>query len=140
MSCYIINTKNIKRIVLSFRKFFVETQHTPQVRIPGEEQFSDITEIETMSKIGQMLIAQNYRSYNYRYEEHSEPEAFEITGQDLMYVNRFTPVELLKALASYSYQSCETDDWEETEAYKLVEIIRYSAINALPGYDEAEWI
>ena len=139
MSCYIIDKKDMKKIVLAFRKF-TAAQHTSQVRIPGDEDYSDLTEIETMSRVGQILVDQNYRSYNYRYNETLEPEAFEITGQDLMYVPRLTPVETLKALASYDYQSSETPDYEETDAWKLANIIRHYAIESLPGYDEAKWI
>lgn len=139
MSCYIIEKKDIKQVVLAFRKFAVD-QHTSLVRIPGEVDHSDITELETMSRAGQILVDQNYRSYNYRYEEELVTEVFEITGQDLMYTKRLTPVETLKALASYDYQAGETPDYEETAACKLANLIRYYAINALPGYEEAKWI
>jgi len=44
-------------------------------------------------------------------------------------------VDLLKACASYAYQSCETDNWEETEAYALVSAIERNAIRSLPGFD-----
>ena len=139
MSCYIIDKKDMKKIVLAFRKF-AAAQHTFKVRIPGDEDYSDLSEIKTMSRVGQILVDQNCRSYNYRYDEALEPEVFEITGQDLMYVPRLTPVETLKALASYDYQSCETPDYEETDAWKLANIIRHYAIEALPGYDDAKWI
>ena len=139
MSCYIIDKKDMKKIVLAFRKFAAD-QHTFKVRIPGDEDYSDLTEIETMSRVGHILVDQNYRSYNYRYNETLEPEAFELTGQDLMYVPRLTPVETLKALASYDYQSSETPDYEETAACKLANLIRHYAIESLPGYDEAKWV
>lgn len=38
------------------------------------------------------------------------------------------------------YQSCETPDYQETNACKLVDLIRHYAIEALPGYEEAKWI
>ena len=139
MSCYIIEIKDMKKIVLAFRQF-AAAQHTSGVRIPGDEEYSDITEIGTMNRVGQILVDQNCRSYNYRYGEETEPEAFEITGKDLMYGKRLTPVETLKALASYDYQSCETPDYYETNAFKLADLIRHYAIEALPGYDDARWI
>lgn len=139
MSCYVIDKKDMKKIVLAFRKF-AAAQHTYKVRITGDEDYSDLSEIETMSRVGQILVDQNYRSYNYRYKEKTEPEVFEITGQDLMYAQRLTPVETLKALASYDYQAGETPDYRETAACKLVEIMRHFAIESLPGYDEAKWI
>lgn len=139
MSCYIIEKKDIKQVVLAFRQF-ASAQHTPMVRIPGDQDYSDITEIETMSRVGQILVDQNYRSYNYRYDEELVTEVFEITGQDLMYTKRLTPVETLKALTSYDYQASETPDYLETNARALVDLIRHYAIEALPGYEEARWI
>lgn len=139
MSCYIIDKKDMKKIVLAFRQF-AAAQHTYKVRIPGDEGYSDLTEIETMSRVGQILVDQNYRSVNYRYDDRLEPEVFEITGNDLKYTKRLTPVETLKALASYDYQSSETPDYEETAACKLANLIRHYAIESLPGYDEAKWV
>jgi len=139
MSCYVIDKKEMKKIVLAFRKF-AAAQHTFKVRIPGDEDYSDLSEIKTMSRVGQILVDQNYRSYNYRYDEGLDPEVFEITPQDLMYVPRLTPVETLKALASYDYQSNSDPDYRETAACRLVEIIRHYALEALPGYDDAKWV
>lgn len=45
------------------------------------------------------------------------------------------PVDVLKALASYGYQSCETSDYEQSEAFALAACIEKSAIRALPGFD-----
>lgn len=50
-----------------------------------------------------------------------------------------TAVEVLKACDCYDYQSCETDDYHETTAAKLVDRIRKSAIGKLPGYEDAPW-
>lgn len=46
-----------------------------------------------------------------------------------------SPVDVLKACQSYEYQSCEIDDWDQSEAYALVERIKDAAIHALPGFD-----
>jgi len=45
------------------------------------------------------------------------------------------PVDVLKALASYTYQSCETNDWEASQAFAIVQVIERAAIRALPDYD-----
>jgi hypothetical protein len=49
------------------------------------------------------------------------------------------PIEILKACDCLEYQSCETDDYYETPAYEILNMIRKAAIQALPGYDEAPW-
>ena len=49
------------------------------------------------------------------------------------------PVQVLKAIDAYAYQSCEHDGWESSEAHAICEALRHRAIQALPGYEEAEW-
>lgn len=48
-------------------------------------------------------------------------------------------VGALKALACYEYQSCESDDWESTEAFAFCEALRHTLIWALPNIDDAAW-
>jgi len=50
-----------------------------------------------------------------------------------------TVVEALKALAGYSYQSCERPDWYESEACRFVQRMTAWLLEALPGYDDAPW-
>lgn len=139
MSCYVIEIKNIKKIVLTFRRHAAEQKQT-LLLIPGEAESSDITEIATLNRIGQALVDQNYRSFNYRYQEQHDAELFILTGQDMMHMPRFSTIEQLKALDSYDYQASETNDYKETPASLLVNMMRRLAIRALPGYDEATWI
>jgi hypothetical protein len=87
-----------------------------------------------MNAIGQKLVNQNYRSVNYRYHEHDEPEVYRFKLRMPL-----KPVEVIKACDCYAYQSCETPDWEDTEAYKICRQIREDAIHRLPGYEEAPW-
>lgn len=49
------------------------------------------------------------------------------------------PVAILKMCDGLEYQSCETEDWKETVAYRLLQAIRRAAIRALPGYEAAPW-
>ena len=53
--------------------------------------------------------------------------------------NILSPVAILKLIDSLEYQSCESDDYEQTVAYKSLQSIRKSAIHALEGYEDAEW-
>jgi len=48
-------------------------------------------------------------------------------------------VQTLKAIACFDYQACETDDWQQSEAFAFCEALRDRAINKLPGYSEAKW-
>ncbi len=57
-----------------------------------------------------------------------------------MYTARhYLPVEIIKACDCYDYQSCETPDWKDTEAYAIMQMLRKRAIYSLPGYEEAAW-
>ena len=50
-----------------------------------------------------------------------------------------TPVEIIKLCDCYDYQSCETRDWETTEAFAICAALRAAAIDSLPGYEDAPW-
>ena len=85
-------------------------------------------------ELGQKLIDQNYRSVNYRYDEDTPVPEFQLAlGGHL-----WTPVEIIKACHCYNYQSCETSDWEDTEAYAISKMIERQAVRMLPGYNEAQ--
>ena len=86
--------------------------------------------------IGQKLVDENFRSVNYRYTEQVEPEQFKLM---VLLRTKYTPVAIIKACDCYNYQSCETRDWQETEAYAIMTALRERAIDMLPGYDEADW-
>ncbi len=50
-----------------------------------------------------------------------------------------SPLEVLKAASCYDYQACETPEYSDSFARRIVERINSAAIAALPGYDEASW-
>ncbi|HKS21852.1 MAG TPA: hypothetical protein VJZ76_03555 [Thermoanaerobaculia bacterium] len=51
----------------------------------------------------------------------------------------FSPVELLKAIDCYEYQSCEYAGWPRSEARALCAALRHRLIRELPGYHAAPW-
>jgi hypothetical protein len=82
---------------------------------------------------GQTLLDENCRSVAYRY---SEPqEKIKYTHVDVP----ATPLESLSAIACIDYQSCETDDWKDTAAYRILQVAKDSAIRSLPGYEDTPW-
>ena len=86
-------------------------------------------------EIGQKLVDENYRSVNYRYDESEEPHDFVSTP----IAKQLGPVDYIKACHCYMYQACETPDWEDTEAYAIVNALLKRSITNLPGYDDAAW-
>ena len=84
-------------------------------------------------RIASVLYAENVRSVNARYKE-SEP-AHGFIFQRV--VNMLNPIDVIKGCHGYSYQACEADGWEESEAFAIIGGIENSAIRSLPGYDES---
>ena len=90
---------------------------------------------ETAQRVGQILVDENYRSVNYRYQETEQPYTYEYKPNPMRV---WKPVEIIKACNCYDYQACETEGYKNSEAHDIVHRIRELAILLLPGYDEAK--
>ena len=88
----------------------------------------------TAEAVGAMLLAQNRRSVDYRYDA-DELEELYTHG----FSSERSPVEILKAIACYEYQASEAPDWDESETRAFCQALRLAMIRRLPGYDEADW-
>jgi len=88
---------------------------------------------DNASEVGLMLWAENHRSVSYRYDEVQATPAYRFVHRYRPL--RIDPVVVLKAVNCLDYQSCETPDWKQTEAYAFLESLKETAIRRLPGYD-----
>jgi len=101
----------------------------------------DITE-QNATEIGRILLTENERSVKYRYPGETTDTLPGTIGEDAVSY-KFKPfyglpaVAILKACSCYDYQACETDDYQESVACKIIDAIRGRAITSLPGYDDA---
>jgi len=86
-------------------------------------------------RVGAMLWAENRASVNSRYDEDQLEPVYTRTIRPAT----VEPVQVLKALDCYKYQSCEHDGWPESEAHAFCDALRHCAIGCLPGYEEAAW-
>jgi hypothetical protein len=86
---------------------------------------------KTAGHVGAMLLAENRRSVNHRYDEEEieEPYTFDLLP------GRVDPVVVLKAIQCYEYQTCEHPEWESSEAKEFCDALRGRMIHNLPGYD-----
>lgn len=100
---------------------------------PMTWQTAGVLQPSTAEQVGAMLLAENQRSVNYRYNEHEIEEPYTHGPSSLR-----SPVEILFAIACYEYQSCETPDWEQSEAAAFCRVQRLQMIHQLPGYAEAQ--
>jgi hypothetical protein len=87
-----------------------------------------------------ILLAENVRSVRCRYaDDVGDYDEIQITDSDILRRRAFPAVVILKLCQNLNYQSCESDDWEKTNAYALLQDIKDAAIRLLPGYEEAPW-
>ncbi len=86
----------------------------------------------TAQAVGAMLLAENRHSVAYRYNRRELGDEY-THGPS----RRRDPLEILKAIACYEYQACETPDWEQSEAAAFCRALRLRTIYELPGYTEA---
>ena len=101
---------------------------------------------ETADRVGQMLLDECIASVSYRYDEGYPTRLPGKTNAEHVIpfqykplMNPPTPVEVLKIISCYEYQSCEHPQWEDSEAHCFCRALRKSTIDRLPGYDEAPW-
>ena len=78
---------------------------------------------EALAEVANLLKAQNINSINARYNEQTHLSVWD--GSFLNSTTDITPLQLLKMIASYNYQSCESDDWDKTEAYSLMKELEH---------------
>jgi hypothetical protein len=90
-----------------------------------------------LTELGQLLLIENSRSVAWRYNEAIDEDwrnyRFDVTTPVQPMVN------ILKLCDCLEYQSCERDDYMESDAYKQLNRIRGLLISALPGYENAPW-
>lgn len=91
-----------------------------------------------LERIASVLFAENVRSVNRRYRQADPAHGFTFRPEHAAAL-RCGPVQIIKACHCLAYQSCETDDWDETEAAAILRGIEESAVRSLPGYDAAAW-
>lgn len=86
-----------------------------------------------LSALGQLLVDENYRSVNYRYDESDTPHTF-------VYARYTVPtLTALQHLACIEYQLCEPKDWETTRAFRLCARLRKNMVDRLLSELGAEY-
>ncbi|HTE67055.1 MAG TPA: hypothetical protein VK736_12470 [Candidatus Binatia bacterium] len=91
---------------------------------------------QTADRVGAMLLAENRRSVNYRYDENEPVPAYEFNRLP-GYNHKEHAVLVLKAIHGFDYQACECDDWWRTEARAFCVALSRHLESELPGYEDA---
>ncbi len=116
-------------------------------------QWSDDQSVKSAQQVAIGLARENIRSVAARYpgdldgqrpgpglkDAEIEEAAAIYAGHFFTHPQRVTPTQILKLVDGLDYQSCETDDWPQTLAFRQLGWIRGAATRSLPGYDQAQW-
>ena len=76
---------------------------------------------EGLTRLGQILVDENYASVNYRYKEASAPYAYRYERPKSA---QWSAEEVISAIRGYEYQSCEAPGWETSPARDACEAIK----------------
>lgn len=138
MSAFVVNMEHIAAMVhagLTYRRY-----GEIQWSVPDQTSRSTGLTEDTATETGRMLVRQNVRSVNHRYRDNDDPDELAAEFEYKPSTARnMTPVEVLKLIACYEYQACESPDWRRTEAHEFCQALRNRLIGFLPGYDAAPW-
>jgi len=138
VSAFIVSQAHIAAMIDSIPITRERTESTPQFQQAyGSYYWHEKRRffLRKEQEIGQELLHQNYRSVNARYNESTLTPVYK--GGSLN--RRLSPIEIIKLCHSYNYQSCETGDWEDTEAYAISKAIEGIMVRRIEGYHEAQW-
>ena len=131
MSAFIVSRDHINAMINA--AYSAATHNQLSWRAGPDGAWSRLTN-DNLDAVGQMLADENAASVAHRYDEPPEPVAYHHT-----FAQPRPPVEILKALDCYEYQSCEHPGWPESSAFAFCASLRSRMINRLPGYEAAPW-
>ena len=102
---------------------------------------------ESADAVGAMLVSENLASIHHRYPDTLDGgvipgphDAHWETPYAFAFVRPVpTPIEALKLIACYEYQSCEHPEWPASEAYSFCDALRHQLVGILDGYSAAPW-
>ena len=144
MSAYIVSTETIDAIIYGARHY----ASFPQPKIYDSN--GEANPLTNPSRCGEILLAQNYASVNYRYNEHDEAPAYEYTAEGRTVAGivmersgdapKYTLADCYGALKCYRYQACETPNYQISPVGMFVrELIDNLAEVAIRQYGDIPW-
>jgi len=149
MSAYIVSVNTIHAMVTKAKDYGLHDWFNPEIRELK-------TEMERLVYLGQLLIDANVISVMARYPDADElpAEAGNYYDEPYEYVEcrsgrqykdstpkHLEPVDLLMIVSCYKYQTCEFQEWEYSDAFRLCANRTYKLIHdcVIQGMDDAPW-
>ncbi len=102
---------------------------------------------ERAAEVANMLLCENMRSVSHRYPHESSATLPGPKSGVAPFTSRspftsfdaFEPAQVLKAIHCLEYQSCEHDEWRESESFAFLQALSGRACRSMIGYEDAEW-
>lgn len=129
MSAYIVSNNHVNVIV----SWFVDYRHDYQLWYELNGQYGYMGQ-EEAAAVADCLYNQNVRSVNDRYSEQTDNESYRfkyITNAK----NAYSLAEIAGAIDGLEYQSCESDDYHQTDAYKILTSMRKELLKKVQSRD-----
>ena len=135
MSCFIVSNNHINAL-LTFAN-----SNMSKIIINNDKYLLFLCDqVDDLQSLAQLLLDENYRQYNIRYRNEGG-EAPEVNFE--FFKKNQSLIEIIKACQCLQYQYAESDDYNQTDAYLIVEQIKTTALmkylNGLSEYEKAPW-
>lgn len=116
MSAYIMRDDEINTIV----SYFISDVHGYGAWVRVGDDYDHLTD-DNAAQVAKILMDENTRSVNHRYNDSSSnPYEFKKDRKA-----KSLPVgNIIGALDCLEYQSCETDDWKQSNAWEIITNLR----------------
>jgi hypothetical protein len=144
MSAFVVDRYHIVYLVKAAREAAIRLRSP--LRWGDGHTLDASVSVTEMVALAQLLWDENRSSVSYRYDAlvglpGPIDEDYIIRAGDFQrfsWVN-WSPVDVLKAIDCYQYQSCEHPGWQTSEAKAFTDALRRAWTHLVPGYDEAPW-
>jgi hypothetical protein len=139
MSAYIVSHDHIDAL-LTFATSEPNNPVTFVMPITGNRV--EITR-ESLTETGRVLLKENERSVRHRYPGDTDAKFHGRIGDNEAdykfkeWGKPLTALSILNGCNCFDYQACETDDYHESLACRIIDAIRHRAILRLPGIKDA---
>ena len=141
MSAFVVGSAHVRAMLRAAMAYGHDRGRFRWSYGPGED---GELRLDNANQVGQMLMDECVASVAHRYSDDTtaelpgsmdnlDPFQYPLTG------HLPTPVEAIKLVHCYEYQSCEHEAWEASDAHRFTTALHDTLESALPGYDAAPW-
>lgn len=144
MSCFVVSDVHINAIIATAVYGPKDAQEHVRrglwrVWIRPESNYASLNYAD---KIGQMLLAENLKSYGTHYPSEADPEGDAKSAAAYRFpvsVEPLTRIDAFKAIRCLEYQSDTAENRLTSDTADFLQQLRLGVIESLPGYEDAKW-